>query len=96
MAVDNMLILKLEQLAKLRLEESERKEIGEDLKKMLEMIDVLSEVDTDGVEPMVYMHEEVNVLREDKVDDRLDREKGMSSAPRRIGNYFAIPKVVKR
>jgi len=96
MAVDINVISKLERLAKLKLGESERQEIAEDLEKMLNMVDKLSEIDTEGVEPLLYMHDEVNVLRKDEVSDVLDKEAGLSNAPKRIGDYFAVPKIIKK
>ena len=95
-AIEKEIILKLERLAKLRLSEEERSEIGGDLEKIISMINKLEEVDTDGVEPLVYIHEEVNVLREDKVDGMLDTEVGLKNAPKRVDNYFAVPKIINK
>lgn len=96
MAVDDVLISKLEKLAKLNLDQEERTDIAKDLEKILTMVDKLSEVDTEGVEPLVYMHEEVNVLRGDKVDHMIEREEGLKNAPNRQGNYFAVPKIIQK
>jgi aspartyl-tRNA(Asn)/glutamyl-tRNA(Gln) amidotransferase subunit C len=96
MAVDESVISKLEKLAKLKLTSEERSEMQSDLEKMLKMVDKLSEVDTNGVEPLVYMHEEKNVLRKDKISNVLDRKTGLSNAPHKEGNYFAVPKVIQK
>ncbi len=96
MAVDESVISKLEKLAKLKLTDLERTEMKGDLEKMLNMVDKLSEVDTNGVEPLVYMHEEKNVLRTDKVANVLSREEGLKNAPNRVKTYFAVPKVIKK
>jgi len=96
MAVDESVISKLEKLAKLRLTDLERTEMKSDLEKMLNMVDKLSEVDTDGVEPLVYMHDERNVLRKDTVENVISREEGLKNAPKRVKSYFAVPKVIKK
>lgn len=96
MAIEKEVILKLEKLAKLRLSEEERAEIGVDLEKILSMINKLEEINTSGVEPLVYIHEEVNVLREDKEGGMLTTEEGLQNAPKRIKNYFAVPKIINK
>lgn len=96
MAIEKEVILKLERLAKLKLNKKEREEIGVDLEKILTMIDKLEEIDTSGVEPLVYIHEEVNVLREDKAEGMLETEDGMKNAPKRVDNYFAVPKIIDK
>ena len=95
-AIEKEIILKLERLARLRLNEEERTEIGGDLEKIISMINKLEEVDTEGVDPLVYIHEEVTVLRKDKVDGMLDTEVGLKNAPKRVENYFAVPKIIKK
>jgi len=96
MAIDDNVISKLEKLSKLKLEADERVSIANDLEKMLDMVDKLSEVDTEGVEPLVYIHSEVNVLRADKATGMLDRETALANAPKKVGNYFAVPKVINK
>ena len=94
--MEKEVILKLEKLARLKLNETERKQIGEDLDKILDMINKLDEIDTSDVEPLQYIHEEVNVLREDKAENMLDTEDALSNAPKRIDNYFAVPKIIEK
>jgi aspartyl-tRNA(Asn)/glutamyl-tRNA(Gln) amidotransferase subunit C len=96
MAVDESVISKLEKLAKLKLTDLERKEMQDDLDKMLNMVDKLSEVNTEGVAPLVYMHEERNILRVDSISNVLDREIGLKNAPKRVKSYFAVPKVIQK
>ena len=92
MVIDESVISKLEKLAKLNLTDLERTEMKGDLEKMLKMVDKLAEVDTNGVEPLVYMHEEKNVL----IDNVLSREEGLKNAPNRVKSYFAVPKVIQK
>ena len=54
-------------LAKLELSEKEKEEAKADMEKMLDYIDVLNELDTDGIEPMSHVFPVNNVFREDVV-----------------------------
>jgi len=96
MAVDNSVISKLEKLAKLKLSDHEKNEMKIDLDKMLKMVDKLSEVNTEGIEPLVYMHEERNVLRKDVISGVISREEALQNAPNRKQTYFAVPKVIQK
>ena len=55
-------------LAKLELSESEKEDAKKDMGRMLDYIDKLNELDTDGVEPMTHIFPVTNVFREDTVD----------------------------
>lgn len=96
MQVDEQLVLRLEKLARLQLSEEEREVIQGDLNKILGMVDKLKEIDTDNVEPLIYMNEEVNVLREDVVKNQTPREDALRNAPAEDGTYFKVPKVISK
>jgi len=96
LAIEKKVILKLERLAKLKLSDAERTEIGEDLEKILAMVNKLEEVDTENVEPLVYIHNEINSWRSDEVGEMLTTEEAMQNAPKRIDNYFAVPKIIDK
>jgi len=94
MQVDKTLILKLEKLARLKLSDTEREKIQGDLGNILQMVSKLEELDLEGVEPLVYINEEVNVLREDEIKHQVDREAALSNAPDRNDEHFKVPKVI--
>lgn len=94
MKIDESLILKLEQLARLELSASERNRLREELNRILEMVEKLEELDTEGVDPLVYVNEDVNVFREDKVHGQIDRQLALKNAPAQDGEYFQVPKVI--
>lgn len=96
MAIEKEVILKLEKLAKLRLNDVEREEIRSDLNKILEMINKLDRIDTSGVEPLVYIHDEVNSFRKDEAKMTLSTDEGLSNAPKRIDDYIAVPKIINK
>ncbi|MEM9888673.1 MAG: Asp-tRNA(Asn)/Glu-tRNA(Gln) amidotransferase subunit GatC [Bacteroidota bacterium] len=94
MKIDEQLILKLESLARLELSTSERQQIQVDLENILGMVEQLQSLDTSGVEPLIYISEEENVLRLDEVSHELDRQKALRNAPDSDGTYFRVPKVI--
>jgi len=94
MKIDESLILKLEQLARLQLSDTERSAIQGDLNRILEMVEKLEELDTEGVDPLTYVNEDVNVYREDAVRGQVDREAALKNAPDQDGAYFRVPKVI--
>ncbi len=94
MNIDQKLISRLEELAKLELSEKERTQLRKDLNEILTMVEKLKELDTESVEPLVYISEEVNVLRDDEVNNQLSREEALSNAPDRNDQFFKVPKVI--
>ena len=82
-------------LAKLELTKEERKEARRDMERMLDYIDKLNELDTDGVEPMTHVFPVNNVFREDVVTNGDDRENILKNAPRKKEGAFQVPKTVE-
>ena len=94
MEVNKDLILKLEKLARLELSETERSAIQKDLGNILVMVDKLNELNTDGVEPLVYISDEENTLRDDEIKHQVSREDAMKNAPNTDGAFFRVPKMI--
>ena len=81
--------------AKLELNEEERKQAGADMERMLNYIDKLNELDTEGVEPMSHVFPVHNVFREDVVVNGDEHEKTLANAPAKKDNAFKVPKTVE-
>jgi aspartyl-tRNA(Asn)/glutamyl-tRNA(Gln) amidotransferase subunit C len=96
MNVNDALIDKLANLSRLQFDESEKEEIKNDLEKMIGFIDKLNELDTTGVEPLLHMSENVNVLRKDAVKGEITREEVFRNAPLHDEEFFKVPKVIKK
>ena len=96
MEVNDELINNLSQLARLEFNDAEKDEIKSDLQKMIAFIDKLNELDTTGVEPLLHMSENVNVLREDQVKGSISREDALKNAPVHDEQFFKVPKVIKK
>ncbi|WP_116127918.1 Asp-tRNA(Asn)/Glu-tRNA(Gln) amidotransferase subunit GatC [Lewinella sp. IMCC34183] len=94
MTVDDALVLRLADLAKLELPEARVQQLRGDLTRILDMVEKLNELDLDGVEPLRYVTEVERVLRPDRVGEHLDRERALSNAPDHDGAFFRVPRVI--
>ena len=94
MQIDNDLILKLEKLSNLSLSPEKREKIKGDLNNIIKLIDKMNDLDTDGIEPLIHVNEEPYELRADEVKNELPVDKALENAPKKVDNYFAVPKFV--
>ena len=94
--VDDKLIEDLSRLAKLKFDKNSSEKIKDDLSSILGFIDTLSEVDTESVEPLIYMSEEVNALREDNIANEVSQKNALKNAPQKDSDYFKVPTVLKK
>ena len=95
MNINQNVISKLARLSKLKFNEDEMKLISNDLSKMLEFINQLQDLDTEGIDPLIHMNEEINNWREDKVQGMISQEEALSNSPVKDGTYFKLPKVLE-
>ena len=96
MKVNDELVDKLANLARLEFNPQEKEEIKNDLEQMIGFIDKLNELDTTGVEPLLHMSENINILREDEVSGTISREDAFRNAPLHDEQFFKVPKVIKK
>ena len=96
MEVNDALIDNLSNLARLEFNAAEKESIKKDLQKMIHFVEKLGELDTTGVEPLLHMSPEADVLREDILRDSITREEALSVAPATDGRYFEVPKVIRK
>lgn len=96
MDINDALIDKLANLSRLEFSEDEKQEIKMDLEKMIGFIDQLNELDTTGIEPLLYMTENVNIFRKDEVDGAISNEDVFRNAPIHDEQFFKVPKVIKK
>lgn len=94
--IDKDTVDKLATLSRLEFDGKEKEEILHDLNRMLDFVSKLNEVDTKNVEPLVYMTDTVNVLREDEVKQTITQHQALSNAPQKDSDYFKAPKVVDK
>ncbi len=96
MTINDELIDRLSNLAKLNFEEEGKQAIKQDLEKILNFFQTISELDTDQVEPLVYMNQEVNIARKDEVKVLINKEEGLKNAPKADENFFLVPKMISK
>ena len=96
MEVNNKLIEDLSRLAKLKFDEKSAEKMKADLDKIISFVDKLSEIDTEGVEPLIYLSEEVNVLRTDEIANEVSQGNALKNAPQKDSDYFKVPTVLKK
>ena len=82
-------------LAKLDLSDEEKEAAKKDMGRMLDYIDMLNQLDTEGVEPMSHIFPVHNVFREDVVTNGDDRENMLANAPESKDGAFKVPKTVE-
>jgi aspartyl-tRNA(Asn)/glutamyl-tRNA(Gln) amidotransferase subunit C len=95
MEVNDALVDNLCKLACLEFDPAGKQEIKKDLQKMIGFVEKLNELDLRDVEPLLYMGDEINVLREDIPEKPLNRTKALKNAPKADRKYFIVPQVVK-
>jgi aspartyl-tRNA(Asn)/glutamyl-tRNA(Gln) amidotransferase subunit C len=95
MIINDELIEKLENLAKLKLDTDEKNEMKSQLEAMIGMFSKIEEVDTTNVKPLVHLTDAINQWHEDIPVSNLTTEQAISLAPKSVGVYFSVPKVLE-
>ncbi len=94
--VDTKTIDEIAHLARLEFNEEAKKEIANDVNRMLGFIDKLNELNTDNVEPLIYINSESNVLRADEPEVTVTQKEALKNAPNKDSDYFKAPKVIEQ
>jgi aspartyl-tRNA(Asn)/glutamyl-tRNA(Gln) amidotransferase subunit C len=96
MKITDEIVDHIAHLARLKFEGDKKVAIKEDMERIISFMDVLSELPTDNIEPLIFMNEEVNVLREDIPVVSLTQKEALKNAPKKDSDYFRIPKVLDK
>ncbi len=94
MTIDEETVDKIAHLARLELNGDEKQVMIKDMNKILDFMAKLNEIDTSGIEPLVYMTNEVNVLRDDVVKQEITHQEALQNAPKHDDDYFLVAKVI--
>jgi aspartyl-tRNA(Asn)/glutamyl-tRNA(Gln) amidotransferase subunit C len=86
----------LAHLARLEFNSNQKVKIKADLERIVGFFDKLSEVDTNGVEPLIYMSDRQNNLRSDEVKEEISRQEALKNAPGKDSDYFKVPKFINK
>ncbi|HPL52515.1 MAG TPA: Asp-tRNA(Asn)/Glu-tRNA(Gln) amidotransferase subunit GatC [Bacillota bacterium] len=82
-------------LSRLEFPEEEKESIIEQLNIMLEHINRIGGLDTEGIKPAYHIVPAVNVMRKDMVIPSMDRDKVLANAPDIREGCFRVPKIIK-
>jgi len=95
MAIDAATVRKVARLARIAVPEERLDPLAKELSGILQWIEQLGEVDTDGVEPMTSAEAVTLPMREDVVTEGGDASKVLSNAPKSVDGFYVVPKVVE-
>ena len=95
MAVDEKTVRRIAHLARIRLDDADVEPMMKELNGILDWVEQLSEVNTDGVEPMTSVVAQKLRWREDVVSDGNIQEDVLKNAPEAQFGFYAVPKVIE-
>ena len=95
MKIDHESLKKIAHLAKLHIKPEEEAALLASMDSVLTWMEQLNEIDTQNVEPLTHIMEEVNNWREDKGGNSLSREEALANAPSKNSTYIMVPKVIE-
>lgn len=94
MKITEQRVKELAHLSRLHFEGDSLQKMQSDLVDILAMCEKLNEVDTKGVEPLIYLTNSETVLREDMVVQTITHEEALKNAPKADSDFFRVPKVI--
>lgn len=95
MSIDEATVARVATLARIKVAAEDRPHLAGDLSKIIDFIEQLNEVDTDGVAPMSSVAAMQLLMREDVVTAGGIADKITANAPEAVGAFFTVPKVVE-
>jgi aspartyl-tRNA(Asn)/glutamyl-tRNA(Gln) amidotransferase subunit C len=96
MKIDIDTVNRVAALAKLEFSDDEKQKMMQELTKIVTYCEKMNELNTDGIEPLIFMTDEVNVLREDIPQPPLSHEDALMNAPEKNSDYYKVPKFLER
>ena len=97
MNIDKQTIAKLESLALLKLSAEEKTALTKDLNGLVDMINKLQNVDTEGIEPLISPNEHCEkTLKEDIKGQQLSATHVLQNAKEQSPPFFTVPKVINK
>jgi aspartyl-tRNA(Asn)/glutamyl-tRNA(Gln) amidotransferase subunit C len=95
MSIDRSDVERIAHLARLELNEQDIPAYTENLSSILNLIDEMQQIDTEGVEPLAHPLDAVQRLRADEVTELNQRDKLQAFAPAVEEGLFLVPKVIE-
>jgi aspartyl-tRNA(Asn)/glutamyl-tRNA(Gln) amidotransferase subunit C len=95
MEINRATLDKIAHLARLHFDDAEAEKMMTDMTEIVTWVEKLREVNTQGVEPLTSMSQEVNAWRDDVPQPTLTPEQALANAPQKDNRYFRVPKVIE-
>lgn len=95
MSVDKEIIKKIARLANLHYNEDALETSANELNQILQYVEKLSALDTDGINPTFQVSPVKNIYRNDIVQKSLDLEQVLLNAPEKEEKFFIVPKIIE-
>ncbi len=95
MQITKETVKRVAMLSRIKLDDTATDKMQRELAAVVEYMEILNRIDTDGVEPLSHAVELKNVLREDEVKPSYSREDILSNAPKSSNDAFVVPKAVE-
>ncbi|UCC97257.1 MAG: Asp-tRNA(Asn)/Glu-tRNA(Gln) amidotransferase subunit GatC [Phycisphaerales bacterium] len=92
--IDEVQVRRVARLSRLDLTEAEVEEFTDQLSAILDYVEKMNELDTEGIEPLAHCLPISNVFRDDCIVESLGTEKTLANAPQRDGEFFKVPKIL--
>lgn len=97
MRIDEAALDRIAELARLDVADpAVRARLLGDMQRVIDFVEKLNAIDTKGVEPLIHLGEEVDVLRADVALPGLTKAEALMNAPVKDSDYFKVPRVVDK
>ncbi len=97
MKIDEATLDRIAELARLDVSDPAlRTQLLSDMQRVIDLVEKLNEIDTTGVEPLIFMTDEEDVLRDDVVSQEITKQEALMNAPVKDSDYFKVPRVVDK
>ena len=96
MEINDKIVRDVAHLARLEFGEDKLEKMKTDLNRMIGFVNKLNELNTDNIEPLIYISEEINVLRDDIPSQEFSQKEALKNAPKKDSDYFKAPKVIDK
>jgi aspartyl-tRNA(Asn)/glutamyl-tRNA(Gln) amidotransferase subunit C len=96
MEINKDIINKLADLAKLDFTDDEKVNLEKDMSQIISFFEKMNEVNTENIEPLIFMSDEENILRNDEPKQVITHQEALLNAPAKDSDYFKVPKFLDK
>ena len=94
MKITKEIVERVAELSRIKLDDTAIDKMQTELGAVLDYMEILNSIDTEGVEPLSHVFPITNVMRDDLVSDSYNREEILKNSPERTEETFVVPKTV--